>query len=62
MANDPPPARHPQPRHHPAPLADGRTINIRKPRQPDEEQKRVYQMLGIDWESAFPTQKNEMPA
>jgi len=27
---------------------DGRTINIRKPSQPDDEQKRVDQVLGID--------------
>jgi transposase len=44
------------------PLADGRIINIRKPSQPDDEQKRVYQMLGIDWKSAFPTRKTEIPA
>jgi len=44
------------------PLADGRTINIRKPSQPDDEQKRVYQMLGIDWKAAFPTRKTEIPA
>jgi len=37
---------------------DGRTINIRKPSQPDDEQKRVSQMLGIDWKSTFPTRKN----
>ena len=43
-------------------LAYGRTINIRKPSQPDDEQKRVYQMLGIDWESAFPTKKTKVPA
>ena len=43
------------------PLADGRIINIRKPSQPDDEQKRVYQMLGIDWKSAFPTRKTEIP-
>jgi transposase len=44
------------------PLADGRVISIRKPSQPDDEQKRVYQMLGIDWEAAFPTKKTEIPA
>jgi transposase len=44
------------------PLADGRTINIRKPSQPDDEQKRVYQMLDIDWKSAFLTRKTEIPA
>lgn len=43
-------------------LADGRTINIRKASQPDDEQKRVYEMLGIDWKSAFPTRKTEIPA
>ena len=44
------------------PPADGRTISIRKPSQPDDEQKRVSQMLGIDWESIFPTKKTEIPA
>jgi len=44
------------------PLADARTINIRKPSQPDDEQKRVYQMLGIDWKAAFTTKKTETPA
>ena len=44
------------------PLADGRTINIRKPSQPDDEQKHVCQMLDIDWKSAFPTRKTEIPA
>ena len=44
------------------PLADGRIINIRKASQPDDEQKRLYQMLGIDWKSAFPTRKTEIPA
>jgi len=42
--------------------ADGRTINIRKPSQPDDEEKRVSQMLGIDWKSIFPTRKTEIPA
>ena len=44
------------------PLADGRTINIRKPSQPDDEQNRVSKMLGIDWKSTFPTRKTEIPA
>ena len=44
------------------PLADARIINIRKSSQPDDEQKHVYQMLAIDWESAFTTQKTEIPA
>ena len=34
----------------------------RKPSQPDDEQKRASQMLGIDWKSAFPTKKIEIPA
>ena len=44
------------------PLADGRNLNIRKPSQPDDEQKRINQMLGIDRKSAFPTKKTEIPA
>ena len=44
------------------PLTDGRTINIRKLSQPDDEQKRVYQMLCIVWKAAFPTKKTEIPA
>jgi hypothetical protein len=36
-------------------LADGRIINIRNPSQSDDEPKSVYEMLGIDWKSAFPT-------
>ncbi len=43
-------------------LADGRTIDIRKPSQPDDEQKRVYQVLDIDWKSDFPTRETEIPA
>ena len=44
------------------PLADGRAIHIRKPSQPVNEQKRVCQMLGIDWESAFSSKKTETQA
>ena len=47
---------------HGFPLADGRTINIRKPSQADDEKKRVSQMLVIDWKSTFPTRKTEIPA
>ncbi len=32
------------------------------PCKPDDEHKRVYQMLGIDWKSAYPTRKTEIPA
>jgi hypothetical protein len=42
--------------------APSNIINICKPNQPDEEQKRIYQMLGIDWKSAFPIRKTEIPA
>ena len=44
------------------PLSDGRAIHIRKPSQPVNEQKRVCQMLGIDWESAFSSKKTETQA
>jgi hypothetical protein len=29
--------------------------------QPDDKQKRVFQMLGIEWESTFPTKETEIP-
>jgi hypothetical protein len=41
---------------------DGSTIKIRKVSQPEEEQKPVRQMLGIDWESASPSKKTDIPA
>ena len=41
---------------------DNRTLHIRKASKPDEEQKRIYQMLGIDWKIAFPTKKTELKA
>ena len=41
---------------------DNRTLHIRKASKPDEEQKRIYQMLGIDWKTAFPTKKTELKA
>ena len=43
-------------------LIDGRIISISKPSVPDAEQARVYQILGIDWKSAFKPQKTELPA
>ena len=43
-------------------LTDGRIINIRKPSVPDAEQALVYKILGIDWKSAFKTEKTELPA
>lgn len=42
------------------PLADGREISIRKPSEPDEEQQRVYTLLGIDWKRAYPPRKTEV--
>ncbi len=39
------------------PKEDGEIITIRKPSQPDAEQERVYQILGIDWRKEFPTTK-----
>jgi transposase len=42
------------------PLDDGREISIRKPSQPDEEQKRIYTLLGIDYKHAYSPIKTEM--
>jgi transposase len=42
------------------PLEDGREISIRKPSDPDEEQQRIYTMLGIDWKRAYSPRKTEM--
>ena len=39
------------------PLADKRVLEIRKPSQPDAEQARIYQLLGVDWKAAYPTVK-----
>ena len=41
------------------PLDDGREISIRKPSEPDEEQQRVYRLLGIDWKRAYIPRKTE---
>jgi hypothetical protein len=38
-------------------LADKRVLEIRKPSQPDAEQARIYQLLGVDWKAAYPTVK-----
>ncbi|MDR4471044.1 MAG: IS1634 family transposase, partial [Nitrospira sp.] len=40
------------------PLADGRTVMVRKPSVPDAEQARLFRMLGIDWKKAFPAVKS----
>lgn len=42
------------------PLRGGRIITVRKPSLPDEEQARVYTLLGINWRSSFPTHKTEV--
>ena len=42
------------------PLEDGREISLRKPSQPDEEQERVYALLGIDWKRAYPPRKTQL--
>jgi len=41
------------------PMEDGRIISIRKASVPDEEQIRIYNMLGINWKSAFSPRKTE---
>lgn len=41
------------------PLDDGREISIRKPGEPDEEQQRIYTLLGIDWKRAYHPRKTE---
>lgn len=40
------------------PLADGRTVMVRKPSVPDAEQARLFRILGIDWKKAFPAVKS----
>lgn len=42
------------------PLESGREISIRKPSTPDEEQQRIYTLLGIDWKRAYPPRKTEV--
>lgn len=42
------------------PLEDGRIISIRKSSVPDEEQARVYQMLGINWRKAYKTRRTQL--
>ncbi len=42
------------------PLEDGREIFIRKPSEPDEEQQRIYTLLGIDFNRAYPPRKTEV--
>ena len=44
------------------PLEDGRMVSIRKASVPDEEQIRIYDMLGINWRSAHPTRITETKA
>jgi len=42
------------------PLNDGREVAIRKSSMPDEEQQRIYTLLGIDWKRAYATRKTEV--
>lgn len=42
------------------PLKNGRIVSIRKSSVPDEEQIRIYRMLGIQWKSAYQTKKTEI--
>jgi hypothetical protein len=42
------------------PLDDGREVSIRKPSMPDEEQQRIYTLLGIDWKRAYTPRKTEV--
>lgn len=44
------------------PLNAGRIVSIRKASIPDEEQIRIYNMLGINWRSAYKTRKTEINA
>lgn len=44
------------------PLEDGRMVSIRKASVPDEEQIRIYQMLGIDWAQAYSARRSEVQA
>ena len=37
------------------PLEDGRTISVRKASIPDEEQIKIYDLLGIKWKNAYKT-------
>ena len=43
-------------------LTDGHIIHIRQPSQPNDEAKRVYQILGIQCKGACPTKKTEISA
>ena len=42
------------------PLEDGRIISIRKASVPDEEQARIYQMLGINWRAAYKPRRTQI--
>jgi transposase len=42
------------------PLEDGRIVSIRKASVPDEEQIRIYNMLGINWKSACQPRKTQI--
>lgn len=42
------------------PLENGQAILIRKPSQPDDEQLRIYNLLGIDWKKAYPVSRTKL--
>ena len=44
------------------PLEDGRTISIRKASLPDEDQIQIYNMLGINWRTAYKNKNSQMKA
>lgn len=44
------------------PLEDGRTISVRKATLPDEEQIQIYNMLGINWRTAYKIKNSQMKA
>jgi len=42
------------------PIEDGRTVSVRRASRPDEEQIQIYDMLGINWQNAYKTEKSQM--
>ena len=42
------------------PLENGQIMAIRKASVPDEEQDRIYQMLGIDWRTVYKTRQTQL--
>ncbi len=42
------------------PLEDGRTVSVRKASVPDEEQIKIYNLLGINWKNAYKTRNTQI--